>query len=181
MSMAYLMGILATIGHTYFWILLFLPLWKLGRRRDFAMIIIVIIISEFTCGFLKLIAGTPRPEDANYIAFDVVLFVPAFPSGHAMRVIATTTYASIRMPNISWLPMPLGIGCAYARLYTRVHWPVDVAVGSMVGVVIALFVLLIYYRTDWYKWLDGDDWRERGVEWLRKYHLMRRPKTIKNA
>jgi membrane-associated phospholipid phosphatase len=62
----------------------------------------------------------------------------SFPSGHAASAAAFAVGASSEMPKAA-LPLgTLAAAVAYSRVYVGVHYPLDVAVGAMLGGAIAL-------------------------------------------
>jgi undecaprenyl-diphosphatase len=65
----------------------------------------------------------------------------SFPSGHAASAFAGAVAASRLFPEARSIWFVLAALIAYSRLYIGVHFPLDVLVGAIVGILCALFVL----------------------------------------
>jgi len=64
----------------------------------------------------------------------------SFPSGHAASAFAFAHAVGRHVPILA-IPIGLLAGCvAYSRVHLGVHYPVDVAVGSIAGTGIAAMV-----------------------------------------
>ena len=63
---------------------------------------------------------------------------PSFPSNHAVNASVLATLATRYMPRFCLPAMALAFLVVYSRVYVGVHYPLDVLVGSMLGVVVAL-------------------------------------------
>jgi undecaprenyl-diphosphatase len=73
----------------------------------------------------------------------------SFPSGHAASAAAFAVGASSEMPKAA-LPLgTLAAAVAYSRVYVGVHYPLDVAVGAMLGGGIALGTRVAWPRQEW--------------------------------
>jgi undecaprenyl-diphosphatase len=57
----------------------------------------------------------------------------SFPSGHSASAAAFATGASIAMPQLAPVLVPMAGTVAYSRVHTGVHYPSDVAVGAVIG------------------------------------------------
>jgi undecaprenyl-diphosphatase len=88
---------------------------------------------------LKAAVGVARPHEAHDL-----LALPhskSFPSGHSATSFACATVLAFFVPRAAPLFYVLAAAIAYSRLYVGVHWPTDVIVGSLLGVVTALLLL----------------------------------------
>jgi undecaprenyl-diphosphatase len=62
----------------------------------------------------------------------------SFPSNHAINASVLATLVTLSIPRL-WLPaMALALLVGYSRIYVGVHYPLDVLVGSGLGIVVAL-------------------------------------------
>jgi undecaprenyl-diphosphatase len=94
---------------------------------------------------LKPVIARPRPISIR--AFDPPRNVPptprslSFPSGHGASAFASAVTISRMWPQgrVLWWTMAVLMG--YSRIYVGHHYPLDVAGGAIVGVLIALWVL----------------------------------------
>jgi undecaprenyl-diphosphatase len=57
----------------------------------------------------------------------------SFPSGHSASAVAFATGASLAMPALAPVLVPMAGTVAYSRVHTGVHYPSDVAVGAVIG------------------------------------------------
>ena len=57
----------------------------------------------------------------------------SFPSGHSASAAAFATGASVAMPALTPVLLPMAGTVAYSRVHTGVHYPSDVAVGATIG------------------------------------------------
>lgn len=106
------------------------------------------LVSHALAGLLvqlsKRLAGRPRPRLTHGDAFQ---FAPAlesgldsFPSGHATASFAVAAVLARWFPAGSWVFYGLAGFVAVSRVVRGSHFPTDVAVGSLLGLVIGLAV-----------------------------------------
>ena len=71
---------------------------------------------------------------------------PSFPSGHSATAFAAATAVAIISPRLR--PWALGIAAAVAlsRLYLRVHFPLDVMAGALLGAGLGALCALLALR-----------------------------------
>jgi len=117
---------------------------KRGRRAALEGVVAIGVTSASVNLVAKSVATRPRPERADPATFAArEIPMPAsssFPSGHAASGFA---FAHAVGRHVPVLAMPIGLlaGCvAYSRVHLGVHYPVDVAVGSIAGSGIAAMV-----------------------------------------
>lgn len=122
-------GVLATLGG------------RKGRAAATDGVVAIGLASLVVNQGLKRVARRDRPDRGSGEASAVVdrhVRMPgstSFPSGHSASAFAFATAATGR---IGWLSAPLhfiAAAVAYSRVHTGVHYPGDVVVGSLVGVV----------------------------------------------
>lgn len=68
----------------------------------------------------------------------------SFPSGHATTIFALSLFLVLvfNLKKSGWLMAVLAILVAYSRVYLAVHFPVDVFVGSFIGIASALGIYI---------------------------------------
>lgn len=100
-------------------------------------LILCIIVGNLT---LKPLFGRIRPFDLN-TAVDLLIDRPtdfSFPSGHSMTAFAAATSVYTCNKKVGrWLLILAGL-IAFSRLYLYVHYPTDVIVGIIIGILLAL-------------------------------------------
>ncbi len=68
---------------------------------------------------------------------------PSFPSGHSTTAFAAATAVAILSPRLRPLALGLAAAVALSRVYLRVHFPLDVLAGAVLGAAVgALFAWL---------------------------------------
>lgn len=113
---------------------------RFGRRAAARGMLAVGITSAVTNLPAKLLTGRVRPDLTVVPEIRRLAAVPAstsFPSGHSASAFAFATGASIENPRLRPLLFPLAAAVATSRVYTGVHYPGDVLVGSAIGVAVA--------------------------------------------
>jgi undecaprenyl-diphosphatase len=122
------------------WLALGLVLSLLWRRwHPFVLVLLADAAADGLAGLLKVAVGVRRPHEAHDL-----LALPhskSFPSGHSATSFACATVLAFLVPRAAPLVYVLAAAIAYSRLYVGVHWPTDVIVGAVLGVVTALLLL----------------------------------------
>lgn len=113
---------------------------RFGRRAAARGMLAVGITSAVTNLPAKLLTGRVRPDLTVVPEIRRLAAVPAstsFPSGHSASAFAFATGASLEEPRLRPVLFPLAAAVAVSRVYTGVHYPGDVLVGSAMGVAVA--------------------------------------------
>lgn len=113
---------------------------RYGRRAGARGLVSIAVTSAVTNLPVKLLAGRVRPELAVVPEIRRLARVPAstsFPSGHSASAFAFATAASLEMPRLRLPLLTAAAAVATSRVYTGVHYPGDVLVGSAIGAAIA--------------------------------------------
>ncbi len=135
-------SLLSSAKYVVLWaLLLSVPLWRGGRRRQVAALWLVPIAASLTTAALKRLFLRPRPEIATHPLSDF-----SFPSGHATGAVAFFAFVAWLLTRQRWLSpamaLLLGGGAVLligaARLYLGVHYLSDVLNGYLVGTLWAL-------------------------------------------
>jgi undecaprenyl-diphosphatase len=58
---------------------------------------------------------------------------PSFPSGHAATAFGAATVIALLCPKLRFWALGLAAAVALSRVYLRVHYPLDVLAGALVG------------------------------------------------
>ncbi|UCC66311.1 MAG: phosphatase PAP2 family protein [Deltaproteobacteria bacterium] len=116
-------------------------------RRHLPWLIVALFLSGLCIFLLKKIAPRPRPLsdfgpliEAGKVQIHIVgerLRYGSFPSGHTQTAFAAGTYLSLLFPRWSLLFLSLAGGVGLSRIYMGAHFPLDVIMGGLVGIVFA--------------------------------------------
>ena len=71
---------------------------------------------------------------------------PSFPSGHSATAFAAATVIALISPKLRWWALGLAAAVAVSRVYLRVHYPLDVIAGAVVGAGLGALVALVVMR-----------------------------------
>lgn len=113
---------------------------RFGRRAGLRGMIAVSATSAVTNLPAKFLAGRTRPDLAIVPEVRRLARVPSstsFPSGHAASATAFATAVSLERPELRVPIATLAGAVAVSRIYTGVHYPGDVLVGSAIGFAVA--------------------------------------------
>lgn len=138
------------------WIVVGVILICTKKHRKIGFLVLFSLLGSFLLGniFLKNFFERERPC-WMYPEMELLIKNPhdySFPSGHSMASFAAAT--SLWLMNKKWGAAALILAgmIAFSRLYLFVHWPTDVLVGSVVGILIAVFVFRIVGLTIMERW-----------------------------
>jgi membrane-associated phospholipid phosphatase len=113
---------------------------------------------------IKFSTDVPRPSavlpDVHLIGPE--LFLRSFPSGHsaAAFAVAGVLVLTARTAAGAILPLALAVAVAWSRVYVGVHYPLDTAVGALLGLAAAGLVTALLWR--WREGMDGWAARHAG-------------------
>ena len=130
-----------------FWIWL---LWKGGKNgRALAIFILpMFLLSDFgTAKILKPIFGRPRPLNHGGLAM---------PSAHSANSFAAATLISLLYLKQNWSKFAVysvAALVAISRVYVGVHYPTDILVGSLLGILDGFIIFVLYKWTQ--PWLSS--------------------------
>jgi diacylglycerol kinase family enzyme/membrane-associated phospholipid phosphatase len=113
---------------------------RFGRRAGLRGMIAVVLTSGVTNLPAKFLAGRTRPDPAIVPEVRRLARMPSstsFPSGHAASATAFATAVSLERPELRVPIGTLAAAVAVSRIYTGVHYPGDVLVGSAIGFAVA--------------------------------------------
>jgi undecaprenyl-diphosphatase len=152
-------GIYFMIAFTIVLLVLSLKFISLRPMR----LMLLLVVGGFIIGYLgitivlKDIIERTRPfadgallsNAWNLFSDPVTLFNdPSFPSGHATAgfIFATPFLLLFKKNWIRALALAYGILVAYARIFIGVHYPLDVFVGSLIGILVVAGLYLLFKR-----------------------------------
>ena len=145
------------VTNQFNWIPLFLLMFFLlfkshGWKKGLLLVVVVALLVTFSDQFVNLIKdyfGRLRPNnDPSINEIIRILKTPrsfSFVSGHSTTSFAVTTFMIASLKNHFKYPFLLlfwPILFAYSRVYLGVHFPVDIFMGMLLGIVIGY----IFYK-----------------------------------
>ena len=112
-----------------------------GRTRVAALhgVVAIGITSFLANQGLKRMVPRRRPERDEAVPTSRHVRMPSstsFPSGHAASAFAFASAVGDELPMLSPPLHALAAAVAYSRVHTGVHYPADVLVGSLLGLVV---------------------------------------------
>lgn len=137
------MPIVTSLGNAgIVWIIIcvLLLIYKKTRKYGVMMgcsLILCLLIGNL---FLKPVVARVRPFDIN-TAIDILIKKPldfSFPSGHTMSSFAAATVLVYMDKKIGAISLILATIIGFSRLYLYVHYPSDVIIGLLIGVLLGI-------------------------------------------
>jgi undecaprenyl-diphosphatase len=128
------------------WIVIALALGTAYRRWGVIWLtLIAVALADWSAAGLKALVDRPRPPE-RYAEPKTLVPVPhdaSFPSGHAATSFAAATMLSFAFPRLAPALLLLAAAVAFSRIYVGVHYPLDVAGGAVLGVLVATALRLL--------------------------------------
>ncbi len=142
----------------FYILLVILIIWKYKAQSWWVILLIIPLITASD----QLAASVIRPLVMRYrpsheIGLENLLHYVneyrggryGFVSAHTLNVFSLATYLTVVVKDrIKWLPyilFPWAIFVSYSRIYLGVHYPLDVIVPALLGIVLGLFFGWIYF------------------------------------
>jgi undecaprenyl-diphosphatase len=136
---------------------LFVAAWWRARRGDPRALAVAVLaplgtaVAYVISEVVKSAIDEERPCRAVSGAMRPLIDCPAygdwsFPSNHATIAAAAAVGLALAWPKIGWLTVPMAILMAFSRVFVGVHYPHDVAVGLLLGTLVAFAVVLACAR-----------------------------------
>ena len=117
-----------------------IALLRFARRREAAVLAVVVIGTQLSSEGLKLLYGRPRP---SLVPHGSIVYSNSFPSGHSALSAVTYLMLAVLLAGLArrrtsktmiyTLAILVIIGVGLSRIYLGVHWPTDVLAGWSLG------------------------------------------------
>lgn len=139
------MPIITHLGSALFTIGFAIMTLILGRssKMNFGWnISISLAFSHVLIHFLKRIANRPRPNItlSNVNTFSISLYDQSFPSGHTTAAFSVAASIAFIFPEIGLFAIIMAGLVGMSRVYLGVHYPTDVLIGALIGIVSAFYI-----------------------------------------
>ncbi len=105
-----------------------------GRRAAGRGVSAIVVASVVSNGPAKWLVRRRRPSRGSQPPLISMPPSTSFPSGHAASGFAFTLAVGDELPALLPLLVPLAGAVAYSRVHVGVHYPSDVAAGTMIGI-----------------------------------------------
>ncbi len=129
-------------------------LWFTRRERfwkEFLFACAIILAGGILVQLLKEVFARVRPPTVFGDQARVLgekLFRCSFPSGHSQASFSAATFLTMRLQKYGWLFFPVAFFSALSRAYVGVHFPIDIVVGSLIGV-LTTWCAVKYVKLRW--------------------------------
>lgn len=102
---------------------------------------VALIFTGMTVHTIKFLAKRVRPYDLleGLNTFDIIMRDYSFPSGHTAAAFSLAIMVGAYYPGWFLFMMVFAVLIGISRMYLAVHFPTDVLVGAIVGMVITAF------------------------------------------
>lgn len=121
-------------------LILLLLLFLLLNFKKYSLIVLqslfaAVLAKEIFVDIIRQIFYRPRPFVENHIHLLVTpLSTPSFPSGHAAFYFAFATIVYFANKKIGAFFFLFAFLISLSRIFTGLHWPLDVLIGATIGI-----------------------------------------------
>lgn len=134
------------------WICISLLLLSCKRYRQSGIILILTLIISSVVGVVIIKPAVSRLRPFVLAAQDITFITPpggySFPSGHTISSVSSAVCIYKADKNAGILAVIIAALISYSRMYFYVHYPTDVLMGFLMGIIIPTILFIL---TDKYK------------------------------
>ena len=132
-----------------FYVLFWLSLVFTGGKRGVIagiLLLVLIVITDQSSNFIKDYFQRIRPCNVMTGLHMLINCTQSYsmPSSHAVNNFAAATFLSHFYPKYRYVLFIGAFIVAISRIFVGVHYPFDMFVGAMIGIIIAMIVLAIW-------------------------------------
>jgi undecaprenyl-diphosphatase len=138
--------IISKMGDGVFWYAMLMSVWLIeGLSFSFQILYVVLGCSVGTVIYKVLKNKTVRPRP--YQVHQVIRLGErpldhfSFPSGHTLHAVMVTTVLGYIQPLLLVIMLPFTVLVALSRMILGLHYPSDVAVGAIIGALVATGII----------------------------------------
>lgn len=135
-------NLITYIGSSVFWILLIVLLWLKNKKKISLHLLYAFILDTASILLLKFVFLRQRPFEVFDLGIDIEIG-PSFPSGHTERAFSGAFVLSNYYKKYRILFYSLSILVAFSRVYIGLHFPLDILIGAINGILFGAVSLLI--------------------------------------
>ena len=139
--------IISRLGNGVFWYLMLIAVWLIqGLMYTLQIVYLVFgsMVGTLIYKLLKTKTVRPRPYQVHQVIRlgEHPLDHFSFPSGHTLHAVMATTVLGYVAPLLLMLMLPFTVLVAVSRMVLGLHYPSDVAVGAILGGMMAIAIVL---------------------------------------
>ncbi|MBQ8180051.1 MAG: phosphatase PAP2 family protein [Candidatus Methanomethylophilaceae archaeon] len=146
---ALMLGVTTVSTHAAVWLLAAALLILSNRERRTGCSMVLAVLIAFTIADLVMKPLFCRERPCDLAGFELLVSVPttySFPSGHTAMAFAPATVLFLRDRRAGAVALAFAALVGVSRMYLFVHWPTDVVVGALVGIVSGYVAALLTER-----------------------------------
>lgn len=150
-----IMPFISDFGNLIAWFVISALMYLFGGKKGKRVAILALfalILSSVIVGILKYSIAEPRPyvtlAHVKVLAHDTLGNYTSFPSEHASGSFAFAVVVGLKYKinflkglRLIYILLAIAVIVAFSRIYVGVHYPLDVLVGAIIGIICAIIVL----------------------------------------
>lgn len=143
-----MLSVVSRLGNGVFWYGLMAAIALSGEEHGVeaaTRMAIMGVVGVLLYKWLKKVTSRPRPcaRNGKVVALTAPLDEFSFPSGHTLHAVAFSIVAIAYFPWLAALLVPFTLLVGLSRIVLGLHYPSDVAAGTLIGCALAVLFLAI--------------------------------------